>query len=397
MLGEAGVDVTGIFFEEKRTTMAKKRVVSQHQQLLRFDSGTTEPISQRSEEKVLPYLKNHFASYDLVIASDYGYGFFKDEVVSYLAMLQRSYPKTFVLDTQDFAKFSSIDVTAVKPNYAQAVAHLGVEGSQKERRNHILHYEKQLRDSIHAQILACTVDREGTVIFEADKYPFFVDTVPQPNMNASGAGDTFVSAFGLALASGASTEDAAIIASHASENVVRKTGTSQCTIEDLRQSFRPNKKYVQSLQDLSTQAAEYHRMDKRIILTSGCFDRIHGGHITFLNNAKKEGDILIVAVNTDISVKKIQGKPPEHRLADRLKVLEQMEVIDHLVSFDDLTPHRVIEGVKPHIFVKGGNYEGQRIPEKNTVEEHGGELQILPFTPDTARYSSQLPIHFFLI
>jgi D-beta-D-heptose 7-phosphate kinase / D-beta-D-heptose 1-phosphate adenosyltransferase len=124
----------------------------------------------------------------------------------------------------------------------------------------------------------------------------------------------------------------------------------------------------------------YRRQGKRIVLTNGCFDILHRGHITYLNRAKGLGDVLIVGVNSDESVRRLKGpERPINSLEDRLRVLSALSCIDHLVPFDEQTPHRLIQAIHPDVFVKGGDYTRETLPEAELVEQLGGAVRILPF------------------
>jgi D-beta-D-heptose 7-phosphate kinase/D-beta-D-heptose 1-phosphate adenosyltransferase len=189
-----------------------------------------------------------------------------------------------------------------------------------------------------------------------------------------------MSALALALAAGAPTTTAAEIASSAAAVVVEKPGTSRCSIEELKGYCVPEEKYIPDTFQMAARLAAHRGQAKRIVFTNGCFDLLHSGHIQYLNQAKALGDILIVGINTDKSVKRIKGPlRPINPLEERIRVLSALSCVDYVLVFDEDTPDAVIRLVRPEIFVKGGDYQRADLPEAALVEELGGQVVILPY------------------
>jgi D-beta-D-heptose 7-phosphate kinase / D-beta-D-heptose 1-phosphate adenosyltransferase len=169
------------------------------------------------------------------------------------------------------------------------------------------------------------------------------------------------------------------IASAAASIVVQKTGTSACFVEELLGTSQGEEKIITDTFLLAARVAAYRHQGLKVVFTNGCFDIIHRGHITYLNQAKEYGDILIVGVNSDESVQRLKGpNRPINTLEDRVQVFSAMSCVDHIVAFHQDTPHELIKVVKPDIFVKGGDYTRETLPEAELVEELGGELRIYP-------------------
>jgi D-beta-D-heptose 7-phosphate kinase / D-beta-D-heptose 1-phosphate adenosyltransferase len=218
------------------------------------------------------------------------------------------------------------------------------------------------------------------LIFERDRPLYRTYARPAPYVTTSGAGDTFVAALTLALTTGASTPAATEIASAAASIVVQKNGTSACFVEEVIGYFSGEEKILTDNFLLAARVAAYRHQGLRVVFTNGCFDIIHRGHITYLNQAKAFGDVLIVGVNSDESVQRLKGpNRPINTLEDRVQVLSALSCVDHIVAFHQDTPHELIRVVKPDIFVKGGDYTRETLPEASLVEEQGGELRILPY------------------
>ena len=199
----------------------------------------------------------------------------------------------------------------------------------------------------------------------------------------AGAGDTFTAALALGLASGVSVETAVELASAASAVAVGKEGTATCTASELREYVSLEAKYIPQFGRLAARLEFYRQQGRRIVFTNGCFDILHRGHITYLNRAKSLGDVLVVAVNSDDSIRRIKGPDrPINTLEDRIGVLAALSCIDLLTAFDEDIPWNVIETVRPHVFVKGGDYTRERLPEAALVEKLGGVVEILPLLQD---------------
>jgi D-beta-D-heptose 7-phosphate kinase/D-beta-D-heptose 1-phosphate adenosyltransferase len=181
---------------------------------------------------------------------------------------------------------------------------------------------------------------------------------------------------------------AAEIAAAASEVAVSKNATATCSASELLQRLAPSASPARTLVDAAQIAREHRRAGRRVVLTGGCFDILHKGHVTYLRRARSLGDALIVAVNTDEGIRRIKGPGrPINPLPDRLCVLAALDCVDVLVAFDDDTPHAVIEAIRPDIFVKGGDYTRETLPEAALVERLGGQVMFLPLVKDRSTTS----------
>jgi D-beta-D-heptose 7-phosphate kinase/D-beta-D-heptose 1-phosphate adenosyltransferase len=169
------------------------------------------------------------------------------------------------------------------------------------------------------------------------------------------------------------------MAAAAAAVVVGKDGTSCCTWQELQNQLSGRDQPDYSLEALLPQLNAYRAQGKRIVLTNGCFDILHRGHITYLRQARALGDVLIVGLNTDESIRRLKGpERPINTLEDRAQVLAALNCVDHVVAFEEDTPHRLVKAIRPSVFVKGGDYTRDRLPEAALVEELGGRIEILP-------------------
>ena len=377
-----GVDTDHVLAISERKTLAKHRVVADSQLLVRFDEGSTSTIDPDVEQVVIDRLRRLFAAADAVIVSDYGYGVLTPAVLRELASLQAQTPRVLVVDSRELERYRIARPSVVKPNYEEAVRLLGagrVEGSDARAKQMAEHAERLL-DLTGAQCLAITLDADGAIMFERGNEAYRTYARPARNARAAGAGDTFVSALALALAAGAGATAAAELASAAAAVVVAKDGTSTCSERELHEHVSSTNKIISEGHRLEGRAAFYREQGRRIIFTNGCFDILHRGHVTYLNRAKALGDILIVGVNSDASVARLKGDGrPINSLDDRIQVLSALSCIDHIVPFEEDTPVELIRAIRPDVFVKGGDYSRDNLPEAPIVEELGGTVQLLPY------------------
>ncbi len=232
-----------------------------------------------------------------------------------------------------------------------------------------------------AQIAAVTLDVDGGLVFELGRPPYRLYAQPQPHSQAAGAGDTFVSALALALAAQAPTPAAAELAAAAAAVAVSREGTAACAADDLRAHVLSERQWISDRARLTERLALHRRRGQRVVFTNGCFDLLHRGHIAFLNQAKALGDVLVVGVNSDASVRRLKGPSrPINPLDDRVQVLAALSCVDYITAFDeDDAPDALIRAVRPDVFAKGGNYTRAGLPEATLVEQLGGQVRILPY------------------
>jgi D-beta-D-heptose 7-phosphate kinase / D-beta-D-heptose 1-phosphate adenosyltransferase len=378
------VDDDALVPERDRRTIAKQRVVAQGQLLLRVDHGDTSAVDAATQERLLARLEAAYEWADALIVSDYGYGTLTTAVLDRIGVLQRRAAKPVVVDAKDGLRYAPLGVTAVKPNYEQAMRWLGLQPVVGERRvAQITEYGDDLLALSGAQVVAVTLDVDGALVFERDAPPYRTFAKPERQSRSTGAGDTFASALALALAAGGETAAAAELASAAAGVVVAKDSTARCSAFELRQRLFADDKVIRDGDRLRERAEYLHRQGRRIVFTNGVFDILHRGHVAYLNRAKMLGDVLIVGVNGDESVRRLKGpERPVNALDDRMQVLAGLSGVDHIVPFDGDTPVELIRAVRPHVFVKGGDYHIDHLPEAPVVRDLGGSITILPLVPD---------------
>lgn len=384
-LQEHGIDTGRVQREAGRSTLAKNRILANEHMIVRFDQGSTQPLEPAVERKLIRGLREVFPKVDALIISDYDYGILTPAVIQAVTELQAQHTKVIVVDSKKIPRYAGVGVTAVKPNFEEAAALLRqtLNRTNGSRPDVILQHGDQILEFSGAQIAAVTMDENGALIFEHGHMPYRTYAKPAPNSSATGAGDTYISTLTLALAAGADTPAAAELASAAASVIVQKAGTSACYREDLIAYFTENDKLVTDAFVLAARVAASRRMGKRIVFTNGCFDILHRGHVAYLNKAKTLGDLLIVGLNSDESVRRLKGKTrPINSLEDRIQVLAALSCVDHIVPFEADTPIDLIRLIQPDIYVKGGDYSNKPLPEAPVVEQMGGKVEILPYVED---------------
>jgi D-beta-D-heptose 7-phosphate kinase/D-beta-D-heptose 1-phosphate adenosyltransferase len=384
-LEDRGVSTAHILVHPTRRTLAKHRLIASSQMLVRFDQGNTDQLDSETEQLLIDCLHQLFPTSDAVIVSDYGYGILTPRVIKTLMELQSALPHVLVVDSRDLTAYRQVGVTAVKPNYAEVIQLLNVQKleSSNGRSEQIISQQERLLDMTGAQIVAVTLDTEGALFFQPNNLPYRTYAQPKPHSRAAGAGDTFVSTLTLALTAKATIPAAAELASAAAAIVVAKEGTSACSANELQGHLSTADQYVNNLSDLVACVDFYRQQGQRIVFTNGCFDILHRGHVAYLNQAKALGDVLIVGVNSDQSVRRLKGSErPINPLDDRIQVLSALSCIDYMIAFDENTPLHIIQAIRPDVYVKGGDYTRETLPEAPVVEALGGTVEILSYLPE---------------
>ncbi len=381
-LGHAGIRAEHAIRTRDRATLTKQRVVAGPQLIARVDQGSTGLLSPQVEAEFIARLRHLYLRSDVVVVSDYGYGILTPAVIAALTDLQRSAPRPLVVDSKDLQRYRHVGVTCAKPNFEEAARLLGgaprIAGG--DRAGGVVRRAQRLLERTGAQYVAVTLDQEGAVILDRGGEWYRTYAEPAPHARAAGAGDTFVATIAVALAAGAPIHAAAELAAAASHVVVRRDGTTTCSAEELEAAVVGVDKVVADVQQVRTLATAYRQRGVRVVFTNGCFDIVHRGHVTYLSQAKALGDVLIVGLNSDESVRRLKGQDrPVNGFEDRAQVLAALSSVDHVVPFEDDTPEALIRLIGPDVYAKGGDYSVETLPEAPLVQALGGEVRLLPY------------------
>lgn len=381
-LSRRGINTSGLLMSEQRETMTKHRVSAGDHLLVRFDSGSGEPLEHEDEKRLIGRLAARFHKVDAIVVSDYGYGILTDRVIRSIQKLQDKKESLLVIDAKALDKYAASRPTAVKPNYQELTTLLSITSPAPagKRAQQLEPLGTKLLRATGARYVAATIDTEGALVFRKDGKPYRTYSNPAEHIQAVGAGDSYVSGLTLGLAAGLKVETAAELAQAAAKIVVQKKGTATCLQNELIQYFGAGSKSVAGLDDLQERIEQWRRVGQRIVFTNGCFDILHSGHVEYLRKAKALGDVLVLGINADASIRRLKGpKRPINTLEDRSRVLDGLDSVDLIVPFEDDTPEELIKIVKPDFFAKGGDYTLATLPEAPLVQALGGTVHIIPF------------------
>ena len=362
---------TDYLIEQKdRVTSKKTRIISSHQQVIRYDIESQEDISSSSEDEVLRIYQEILDEFDIVILSDYGKGVLTESITRQIIDIANLKNIKVIVDPKgsDYSKYTSAYL--LTPNKKEASEATGIAIQDEDSLKLAL---KILKDFCNLSISLITLSEDGIAIFDNEfkSHPTFAREV----FDVTGAGDTVIASLGYALAAGKDIDSAIFFANLAAGVVVGKIGSATTSFEEIiryESSLRISDcdESIRSLEDISGVINSLKKSSKKIIFTNGCFDILHVGHVKYLEKAKKLGDILIVGINSDNSVKKLKGdKRPINNLYDRSCVLASLNSVDFVIPFDEETPIKLIEAIVPDILVKGGDYKGKQVVGEDIAKE----------------------------
>ncbi|CAM3292236.1 D-glycero-beta-D-manno-heptose 1-phosphate adenylyltransferase [Kibdelosporangium persicum] len=374
-LRDAGVHTDHVLPVVGRVTTTKRRIIASDQVMLRLDEGDRSPLPPDMDERLATELRRALHGCDAVLVGDYGTGVIGPAVKQVLRQARREIP-LLAVDAHDLEAWRELRPSVVTPNAAEATALLGHKPDSFES------YGEQLRSKTGAAAVVVTLDREGTVLLAPGVPPHRTSADPAPDNHATGAGDTFVAALTMAAACDVPLTTAVSLAQAAADVVVHRPGTSVCgqaeLVERLGRHESPS-----AHEALARIVAEHRTAGRRIVFTNGCFDVLHRGHVSYLEQAKRLGDILIVAINDDASVRRLKGpERPVNTAADRAAVLAGLSCVDYVTQFADDTPAALIRLLRPDVYAKGGDYSENMLPETPIVQAYGGEVRILDYIAD---------------
>lgn len=360
----------------KQQTITKLRVVSRNQQLLRLDFENR--IDNVTEDQMLKAFKAALKDSKVVICSDYGKG-----TLSYIQGMIRianEYNIPILIDPKgtDFEKYQG--ATLLTPNMSEFEAVVGKVTSNEDLEEKAL----ALIERCHLKYLLVTRSEDGMSLIRPGEKAVHMPTRAREVYDVTGAGDTVIATLGTCLANGVGIVESCEIANRAAGIVVGKMGTSTVTPDELARELEGSaKEYntgIISAEDLCEEMKKLKAKGLKVVMTNGCFDILHKGHVSYLKRARALGDRLIVAVNSDRSVQALKGPTrPIVPLEARMELLAALDCVDYVVAFDEDTPQLLISRILPDILVKGGDYRPEQIAGHVEVEANGGQVRILPF------------------
>src|SRR5215469_17338970 len=353
-------------------TITKLRVLSRHQQLIRLDFE--ESFGRFDGAPLLPLFKPELKDADVVILSDYGKGSLS--AVQDLIAAARAAGKPVLVDPKgrDFGKYRGASL--ITPNLSELEAVVGECPNEAA----IIAKGQKLRDELGLQALLVTRSEHGMTLLEAGKPPLHLPTQALEVSDVTGAGDTVIAVLAAGLGAGLDYAHAAALSNLAAGIVVGKLGAASVTSTELRLAAHSRSGSGVMSETTVTDAVSHARSQgERIVMTNGVFDILHVGHVSYLEEARKLGDRLVVAVNDDASVKRLKGPSrPVNNVDDRMKLLSALSCVDWVVPFSEDTPERLICKLLPDVLVKGGDYNAEDVAGYKCVTQNGGEVKIIP-------------------
>ena len=382
MLEELGVETSGCVFDAQRPTTEKTRMIGGAQQVLRVDWETTRAIDDDLARRICADLPERVKRAGAVVLSDYGKGLLTRVVLDGVLKIARQHGVPVLVDPKgdDYARYKG--ATLITPNRKEAEEALGRKlGELRD----LPAAARELIKSAELSAAVITLGAQGMFMMTRAGQLSHVPTVAREVFDVTGAGDTVIAHLALGLAARLPLEACVHLANHAAGLVVGKPGAASVTRSELWESLdqhergvRTPKKIVRGA-ELDLLLARWRSQSKRIVFTNGCFDILHIGHVEYLRFARSQGDVLVVGVNDDESVRRMKGaQRPINPLEERMAILAALEMVDAVTSFGEDTPKNIVEHITPNVLVKGEDWKTKGVVGREWVESHGGEVCLAP-------------------
>jgi len=356
-------------------TALKLRIIAQHQQMIRLDFE--DDFSDLDKSGLLTEFSSLLNDSDIVIFSDYNKGTLSD--VSRMIALAKDKGIPTIVDPKgkDFSKYQG--ATLITPNWSEFETIVGKCKTDEQ----LAEKGELLRKELALDALLVTRGEQGMSLIRDSKELFHLPTHAREVFDVTGAGDTVIGTLAASLAANVDIEDAVALANLAAGIVVRKLGTATTSLAEIHDALNHADEIgygVISEDELEQVIHLAHKRGEKVIMTNGCFDLMHTGHIDYLQKARELGDKLVVAVNSDDSVRDLKGdKRPINSLQNRMIMLVALECVDWVVAFTEETPERLYCHVLPDVIVKGGDYHADDVAGGNCIKANGGEVKIIEY------------------
>lgn len=371
LLSEINVNTQYLITQKDRVTSKKSRIIAAQQQVARYDFESSEEINDQSQNLILKFFKKNVRNYDVILLSDYGKGVLTFKLTQSIIAIANENDKKILVDPKgsDYLKYKGAFL--LTPNKKEAGEATNISIKDKDS---LVKAIKSLKEKCKLTHSIVTLSEDGVAVFDEDLriHP----TLAKEVFDVTGAGDTVLASLGFALSNNNNNIDDAIkFANLASGVVVGKIGSATANLSEIiRYESNLNnslsQKRIKNLDEIVLVVKELKNKKKKIIFTNGCFDILHIGHVKYLEKAKTFGDILILGLNSDESIKKLKGeKRPINTQDDRANILAAIRVIDFIVVFDEETPLDLIKQIKPDVLVKGADYKHKKVAGQDFAKE----------------------------
>jgi len=362
--------------DPSRPTTIKTRVVARNQQIVRIDEELLRNLSPELERTVVDDIRSVMPQVKAAIISDYGKGFLTPTLLKALLESAKANGIPVLVDPKgmDFTKYAGC--TYITPNVKEASLASGIEIRDTES---LVRAGQVLLEQTDSEAMIITRGKDGSTLVTRLKHEDF-PVKPVEIVDVTGAGDTVISTLALAVANGLSVENAIGLANLAASIVVSRFGAASVTLDEMVDSLKEDtvsRKCV-PLQEISSVLRNHRIQGQKISFTNGCFDLFHSGHLEILRQAAALGDVLVVGINSDASVARIKGSGrPIISQADRVALVSALGFVDYTVVFDDDTPLKLIQEVRPDVLVKGADWKGKPVVGEDIVKARGGKVALV--------------------
>ena len=382
ILKEKNIDTSLIIKDKTRPTIVKNRFIGQNNmQMFRFDQESNDILSNELSNELYSQLENKIKDFDLVIISDYNKGLLNSiNTPKYIKLANDNNIKVLIdIKEPDYNKYKNAYV--IKPNLDELKM---ITKMKIDNKNDIFDACKALKENTNCNYVLVTLGADGMCLYDGEKLTN-IKCVSREVYDVTGAGDTVISYLGIGLVNGNNIIDSAYISSYAAGVKVSKMGTYAVTPSDIINYIVDMNNVYDDDKIITIDKLEkiLKNNTKKIVFTNGCFDIFHVGHLRYLRESAKQGDMLIVGINSDASVKRLKGnnRPIVNEL-ERAELLAALSFISYVVIFDEDTPYEIIKKIKPDIITKGGDYNPDDVVGKDIVEAKGGKVIICPLEKD---------------
>ncbi len=393
-LNDLGVDTEGIVQDSDRPTTVKVRMMGHLQsagkgiqQLLRIDYEKTDDIEEEKQEVIINKIEDKIQQVDIVLISDMNKGLLSRRILDAVIKSGKDHNVPVIVDpglTKDYGIYRG--ATAITPNRFETKLSTGIKITDV---NSMKSAGKKLLEENLFEHIIITADKDGMFLYSRDGKCKLISTVPKDVYDVSGAGDMVLSVFGFVVGSKNSFEDAAMIANVAAGVEVGKVGAVPISkseiLSELMGGSNPLYTKIKVLDELEEILNRHRKENKKIVFTNGCFDILHVGHIEYLKFSRKQGDVLVIGLNTDRSVREQKGdKRPFVSEDERARLISALEDVGYVILFDELTPDKLIRRIKPDVLVKGEDWKEKGVVGREYVESYGGKVILAPLVKDVS-------------
>ena len=370
LLNDINVNSKYLITQKDRITSKKSRIIAAQQQVVRYDRESTDEISTKSQTTILNTFKKIITNYDAVLLSDYGKGVLTADLTQSLITIANNNNKKVLIDPKglDYSKYKGAYLLTPNKKEASEATQINIKDDAS-----LAQAITQLKVECDLNVSLITLSEQGVAIFDDTlrTHP----TVAREVFDVTGAGDTVLASLGFALSCGLDIDNSVEFSNLAAGVVVGKIGSATATLNEIIEyesslNKSTSDEHIKTLDEIIALSTELKARDKKIVFTNGCFDILHAGHVRYLETAKSYGDVLILGLNSDRSVTELKGEGrPINTQLDRAYILAALEAVDYVIVFNEDTPYDLIKAIKPHVLVKGGDYEGQDVVGQDIADE----------------------------